>query len=215
MKNSSLAMRAARLGCATLVDAMGRVYSHRAHIPAMASPDPLRPLFGRAATISFLPYREDLTETGHDFKYYFYGALGEGAAAEHVLVLSSGGYSDVSHGGGTKLARADSIGLAGVLADGRLRDFDQLRDYGFATWCTGEAVRWGGDTVMPHTFGVAVEISGVCVNPGDYVYMDSAGGVVIPPASLRQVLAVAEDIVAEEAAAARDIRAENKPRQLK
>jgi regulator of RNase E activity RraA len=209
MKDDTLATRAARLGCATLVDAMGRVHGHRAHIPAMSSPDPLRPLFGRAATISYLPYREDLTETGRDFRHYFYGALGEGLAAEHVLVLSGGGYSDVSHGGGTKLARADSAGLAGVLADGRLRDFGQLRDYGFATWCTGEAVRWGGDTVMPHMFGVAVEVSGVCVNPGDYVYMDSAGGVVIPPASLQQVFAIAEDILAEEAAAARDIRAES------
>jgi regulator of RNase E activity RraA len=209
MKHDAQATTAARLGCATLVDAMGRVHGHRAHIPAMSSPDPLRPLFGRAATISFLPYREDLTETAHDFKYYFYGALGEGLPAEHVLVLSSGGYSDVSHGGGTKLARADSTGLAGVLADGRLRDFGQLRDYGFATWCTGEAVRWGGDTVMPHTFGVAVEVSGVCVSPGDYVYMDSAGGVVIPPGSLQEVFAIAEDISTEEAAAAGDIRAEN------
>uniref|UniRef100_UPI0027413AD7 RraA family protein n=1 Tax=Streptomyces sp. MK5 TaxID=3064253 RepID=UPI0027413AD7 len=209
MNNNTPATRAARLGCATLVDAMGRIHRHRAHIPAMSSPDPLRPLFGRAATISFLPYREDLTETDHDFKHYFYAALGQGRAAEHVLVLSSGGYPDVSHGGGTKLARADNIGLAGVLADGRLRDFDQLRDYRFATWCTGEAVHWGGDTVMPHTSGVAVEISGVCVNPGDYIYMDSAGGVVIPPASLQQIFAIAEDISADEAAAAKDIRAEN------
>ncbi|MFJ9539776.1 molybdenum cofactor biosysynthesis protein [Streptomyces sp. NPDC101225] len=78
----------------------------------------------------------------------------------------------------------------------------------FATWCRGEAVRWGGDTVMPYAFGEAVEISGVCVSPGDYVYMDSAGGVVIPPSSLHQVFAVAEDIYAEEADAATGIRSE-------
>ncbi|WP_331744921.1 hypothetical protein OG762_51280 (plasmid) [Streptomyces sp. NBC_01136] len=93
-----------------------------------------------------------------------------------VLVLSSGGYPDVSHGGGTKLSRGDGHGLAGVLADGRLRDFDQLRGYSFATWSRGEAVPRGGDTVMPHDFGITVEISGVCVNSGDYVYMDNAGG---------------------------------------
>ena len=208
MEDDAPAARAARLGCATLVDAVGQVHGHRAHIPAMSSPDPLRPLFGPAATISYLPYREDLGTAGHNFDHYFYGALGEGPAAGQVLVISSGGYPDVSHGGGTKLARADSAGLAGVLADGRLRDFGQLRDYGFATWCTGEAVRWGGDTVMPHAFGVAVEISGVCVAPGDYVYMDSAGGVVVPSASLDHVLALAEDIWAEEADAAIGIRAE-------
>ncbi|WP_427168886.1 RraA family protein (plasmid) [Streptomyces sp. C1-1] len=211
MEDDALAARAARLGCATLVDAVGRVHGHRAHIPAMSSPDPLRPLFGPVATISFLPFREDLAGTVRDFKHYFYGALGQRPAAGQVLVLSSGGYPEVSHGGGTKLARADSAGLAGVLADGRLRDFDQLREYSFATWCTGEAVRWGGDTIMPHAYGVAVEVCGVCVNPGDYIHMDSAGGVVIPPASLHHVLAIAKDISAEEAEAARTIRFENEP----
>ncbi|MEV0186058.1 RraA family protein [Streptomyces sp. NPDC050625] len=209
MEDDALAARAVRLGCATLVDAVGRVYGHRAHIAAMSSPDPLRPLFGRAATISFLPYREDLAGARRNFKHYFYGALGQRPASGQVLVLSSGGYPDVSHGGGTKLARAHSVGLAGVLADGRLRDFDQLRAYSFATWCTGEAVRWGGDTVMPHAFGVAVEVGGVCVSPGDYVHMDSAGGVVIPSASLHRVLDIAEDIAAEEADAADIISAES------
>ncbi|WCD94210.1 RraA family protein [Streptomyces sp. HUAS 31] len=209
MEDDALAARAACLGCATLVDAVGRVHGHRAHLPAMQSPDPLRPLFGPAATISFLPYREDLEEAGYDFKHYFYGALGRGPTAGQVLVLSSGGHPDVSHGGGTKLARAHSAGLAGVLADGRLRDFDQLRAYGFATWCMGEAVRWGGDTVMPHAYGVTVEVAGVCVSPGDYVHMDSAGGVVIPSASLHRVLDIAEDIAAEEAEAARIITAES------
>ncbi|MEU8831822.1 RraA family protein [Streptomyces sp900116325] len=209
MEDETLAAKSARLGCATLVDAIGRVHSHRVHIPSMASPDPSRTLFGRAATISFMPYREDLVEPGRDFRYFFYGALGGRAPAPgQVLVLSSGGYPDVSHGGGTKLSRADGHGLAGVLADGRLRDFDQLHGYSFATWCRGEAVRWGGDTVMPHAFGIAVEISGVCVNPGDYVYMDNAGGVVIPSASLHRVLDIAEEVTAEEAAAAKNIRAE-------
>lgn len=206
MEDESLAAKVARLGCATLVDAMGRIHSHRAHIPSMTSPDPGRPLFGSAATISYVPYREDLTAAGLDFGYFYRGAVGERPLAGQVLVLSSGGYPDVSHGGGTKLARADRSGLAGVLVDGRLRDFGQLRSYAFATWCRGEAVRWGGDTVMPHAFGVAVEIFGVCVEPGDYVYMDSAGGVVIPSASLHRVLSVAQEVAAEETEAEKGIR---------
>ncbi|MFD1276177.1 hypothetical protein ACFQ51_44345 [Streptomyces kaempferi] len=94
------------------------------------------------------------------------------------------------------------------MTDGRLRDFDQLRSYSFATWCRGEAVRWGGDMVMPYASRVAVEISGVCVSPGDYVYMDNAGGVVIPAASLDRVIAIAEDVATAEAGAARRIRAD-------
>jgi regulator of RNase E activity RraA len=209
MEDDALAARAARLGCATLVDAVGRVHGHRAHIPVMSSPDPLRPLSDPRPPSPTCPFRDDLAGTVRDFKHYFYGALGQEPAAGQVLVLSSGGHPEVSHGGGTKLARADGAGLAGVLADGRLRDFDQLRGYSFATWCTGEAVRWGGDTIMPVAYGVAVEICGVCVNPGDYVHMDSAGGVVIPSASLHRVFAIAEDISVEEAEAAGVIRGEN------
>ncbi|MEU8735343.1 RraA family protein [Streptomyces tendae] len=208
MEDEALAAKVARLGCATLVDALGRIHSHPAHIPSMTSPNPDRPLFGPAATISFMPYREDLGGPGLDFAHFYHEALKSTPLPGQVLVLSSGGHPDVSHGGGTKLSRADGSGIAGVLADGRLRDFGQLREYSFSTWCRGEAVRWGGDIVMPYACGVAVEVAGVCVTPGDYVYMDSAGGVVIPSANLRQVVAVAEEVAVEEAAAERGIRDE-------
>ena len=40
-------------------------------------------------------------------------------------------------------------GLAGVLTDGRLRDFDELAPYDFASYCAGEATRWGRGEVTP------------------------------------------------------------------
>ncbi|WP_314177850.1 RraA family protein [Streptomyces winkii] len=206
-----LAARAARLGSANLVDAMGRVHGHRAHVLALASPDPARPLFGPAVTLAYLPYRDDLPQSTEGFTELFYEAIGPSPSG-HVLVLSSGGYPDASHGGGTKLSRVAHHGLAGVLADGRLRDFGELRDHGFATWCRGEATRWGGDTVMPYAAGVAVEVAGVCVIPGDYVFADAAGAVVIPKASLDRVLRVAAEIEAEDAESASRIREERLPR---
>ena len=66
-----------------------------------------------------------------------------------MLVLASNGYTDVSMGGGTKLLRLQEHGCAGVLTDGRLRDFDELAGYDFAAYCSGEATRWGGDQVTP------------------------------------------------------------------
>jgi regulator of RNase E activity RraA len=121
-------------------------------------------------------------------------------------VLSNGGYPDVSHAGGMKLSRVDMHGLAGVLTDARVRDFDELRAYGFATWCRGEAVRWGGDTVMPYAANIAVEIGGVCVTPGDYVFVDSSGGVVIPAASLQQVFDMAHQVAKEDEDSLGEIR---------
>jgi regulator of RNase E activity RraA len=197
-----------RVACASLVDAMGRVHSHRAHILSLVSPAPRR-LFGPAATIAYLPYRDDLPQTHMGFGALFHEALGEGPAGA-VLVLSSGGYPDASHGGGMKLSRLQHTGAAGVLADGRLRDFNQLRDYPFATWCRGEATRWGGDTVMPFAANVAVEIGGVAVLPGDYVYADASGAVVIPRASLQRVIDEALSVEAEDARSLEEIATEHR-----
>lgn len=197
MDRTDLASEAERLGCAALVDAMGRIHGHRAHLLPMASPDPTVALFGPAVTIAYMPYRDDLASDG-GFGELFDKAIETDFAEPPVLVLSNGGYPDVSHGGGVKLARVAVHHLAGVLADGRLRDFDELRRDGFATWCRGEAVRWGGDVVMPYAANVTVEVGGVCVTPGDYVYVDSSGGVVIPSKSLRQVLDMAHQVASED-----------------
>jgi regulator of RNase E activity RraA len=195
-----------RVAAASLVDAMGRVHNHRAHILSLVSPAPRR-LFGPVATIAYVPYRDDLPQSELGFGPLFHQAVGESPAGT-VLVLSSGGYPDASHGGGTKLSRLQNTGAAGVLADGRLRDFDQLSDYTFATWCRGEATRWGGDTVMPFAAKVVVEICGVCVVPGDYVYADASGAVVIPRASLQRVIDEALSIEADDARSLEQIAAE-------
>ena len=192
---------------------MGRLHSHRAHFLALVSPNPARRLFGPAATIGFLPARSDLDEQP-DFADAFYRAVGHEPSGK-VLVLSSGGYPDASHAGGTKLSRVQNHGLAGVVSDGRLRDFDQLGGYDFATWCRGEATRWGGDTVMPYTANQPVALGGVCVMPGDYVYVDASGGGVIPAADLASVLIEAREVEVEDTAFADQIRTErpNTPRR--
>jgi regulator of RNase E activity RraA len=195
-----------RVACASLVDAMGRIHSHRAHILSLISPAPRR-LFGPVATIAYLPYRDDLPQTELGFGALFHQALGESAAGT-VLVLSSGGYPDASHGGGMKLSRLQNGGAAGVLADGRLRDFNQLAGYTFATWCRGEATRWGGDTVMPYAANVPVEIDGVSVIPGDYLYADTSGAVVIPQTSLQRVIDEALRVEAEDARSVEEIATE-------
>lgn len=196
------------LTCASIVDAMGRLYSHRAHLDGLVTPTPGRVLFGTAATIAYLPFRADLFEADrHAFAPLFYRAVGE-APAGKVLVLSSGGYPDVSHGGGTKLYRAETTRLAGILADGRLRDFAELRRCEFVTYCRGEATRAGTDTVVPFEADVPVEVGGVTIGPGDYVYVDSSGGVVIPAAGLANVLKEAREVEAADSQAREHILTE-------
>lgn len=196
------------LSCASLVDAMGRRHAHRCHVTSLTSPDPARMLFGPAATVAFLPYRDDRAAAERGFAALFYEAVGPEPSGK-ILVLSSGGYPDVSHAGATKLSRVRNHHLGGIVADGRLRDFEELAAFPVATWCRGEDVRWGGDIVTPVAADVPVEVGGVTVCPGDYVYADSAGVVVIPAASVVPVLQEAAEIERADRRASERIRHED------
>ena len=115
-------------------------------------------------------------------------------------MLASNGYTDTSMGGGTKLMRLHEWGCAGVLTDGRLRDFDELARYDFAAYCSGEATHWGGDRVTPFQANVPVVLDGAGVLPGSYMFADSSGAVVIPDRQVEEVLAEARKIEAADAA---------------
>lgn len=191
------------LTCADLTDAVGRRHRHRAHVTGLVSPTPERILFGRVATISFFPTcHAVLDPEQYNFGRLFHEAVeGSPAASGHtVLVMASNGHSSTSLAGGTKLSRAANVGLAGVLTDGRLRDFDELAEEPFVAWCSGEAVAWGGGEVTPFQANVPVVIEGVGVYPGQYIFCDSSGAIVIPDSDIDGVLEMAHRVRADDAA---------------
>jgi regulator of RNase E activity RraA len=183
---------------ADLVDSMGRLHRHRCHLLDLVTPTPGRRLFGPAVTISYFPTcSAALHPDRYNFGSLFLEAVGDQSAGK-VLVLASNGHPDISLAGGTKLSRGHNLELAGVLADGRLRDFDELAGYRFSTYCRGEATRWGGDVVTPFQANVPVVIDGVGIRPGDYIHADSSGAVAIPAAEVRSVLEGAVAVVRED-----------------
>jgi regulator of RNase E activity RraA len=188
----------AGLKTADLVDSMGRLHRHRCHILDLVSPTPGRVLFGPAVTISYFPSCSAAVDPErYNLQTLFYEAVGEEPEGK-VVVLASNGYTDVSMGGGTKLSRLQNHGCAGVLTDGRLRDFDELAGYDFAAYCSGEATKWGGGEVTPFQVNTPVVVSGVGVFPGQYVFADSSGAVVIPDTQVEQVIAGARAVEAED-----------------
>jgi 4-hydroxy-4-methyl-2-oxoglutarate aldolase len=197
------------LKTADLVDAMGRLHRHRCHLLDLVSPTPGRVLFGPAVTISYFPScSAALDPDRYNLENLFYEAVADEPEGK-VIVLASNGHPDVSMGGGTKLSRLQDHGCAGVITDGRLRDFDELAGYDFAAYCSGEATRWGGGEVTPFQANVPVVVSGVGVMPGQYVFADRAGAVVIPDAQLEDVIAGARSVEAEDTEFRQEIRRED------
>jgi regulator of RNase E activity RraA len=199
------------LTTADLVDAMGRLHRHRCHILDLVSPTPGRVLFGPAVTISYFPSCSALLDPDrYNLGNLFYEAVGDEPEGK-VVVLASNGYTDASMGGGTKLSRLQNHGCAGVITDGRLRDFDELAGYDFSAYCAGQATRWGGGEVTAFQANVPVVLSGVGVMPGQYVFADSSGAVVIPDGQLDEVIAGAREMNQEDARSMDEIRAERLP----
>lgn len=192
---------------ASLTDAMLRRYDHTSGVLDLSSPDPSRVLFGPALTIAYLPYRKDLASRAN-FARMFYQAIADEQATGAVLVMSSGGIPEASMGGGTKLSRLANHKMAGVLCDGRLRDYSELREYPFATYCRGEALRWGGDRVMPYAANIPVALAGITVAPGDYIYAYQTVALCIPAAGVDDILAEAYQIEQDDARFIERIRAE-------
>jgi 4-hydroxy-4-methyl-2-oxoglutarate aldolase len=191
-----------RVTCSAMVDAMSQRHAHPAHVLDLVSPTPGRVLFGRAVTVRYNPVRKDVQHPVHNnFASLFYRAIEAGGIGA-VLVLSNGGHPDSALGGGRKLSRLRHTGLAGVLADGRLRDFEALSGYAFATYCRGQTVRQGGNLIMPVEANVPVEIGGVGVLPGDWIYADATGAVVVPDGDIVGVLEDAAGFEERDAASA-------------
>lgn len=190
------------------VDAMGRLHGHRAHILDLVSPTPGRVLFGPAVTISYFPACEArLDPENYNFGRVFLEAAGDEPSGK-VVVLASNGHADTSLAGGTKLSRVENLGMAGVLADGRLRDFETLAGFGFATYCRGQTTKWGGDVVTPFQANVPVVVDGVGIWPGDYIHADQSGAVAIPADQIEEVIDGALAVMGEDAGFTKSIKEE-------
>jgi len=92
-----------------------------------------------------------------------------------------------------------------------LRDFDELATYDFASYCSGEATKWGGDEVTPFQANVPVVVSGVAVFPGFYVFADSSGAVVIPDGQVEDVIDGARPVESDDEGYRNEIGQERPP----
>ena len=202
------------LTAASLTDAVGRLCSHKAHILDLVSPTPARVLFGRAATIRYLPFREDIfDEELPSFARAFYEAV-TGDAEDTVLVLNNPAHPDTSIGGSVKFSRLNNHRLAGLITDARIRDFDELAGYRPVFYCGGEAAQAGSNALMPVAANVPVDLQGTTIVPGDYVFADRTAAVVIPAEHIHRVLELAHEIDRQDNLVLQTIRVEG-PRHIR
>jgi regulator of RNase E activity RraA len=131
----------------------------------------------------------------------------EAANPGDVIVVEQKSGVEAGSWGGILTLGAKLRGVAGVVADGPVRDIDEAKGLDFPVFARSCTARTARGRVVELASNEAVEIGAVTVNPGDYVIADGSGVAFIKPQDIERVLEAAEFIAAREAAMAQALRA--------
>jgi regulator of RNase E activity RraA len=104
-----------------------------------------------------------------------------------VLVIDAGGDLNNAVVGGILSFYAASIGIAGVVIDGALRDVAEIRERDFPVYARGVTHR-GPYKDGPGEINVPISVGGMVVNPGDVVVGDQDGLLSIPQQGLEALI---------------------------
>jgi regulator of RNase E activity RraA len=118
---------------------------------------------------------------------------------EDVIVVEQSTGIDAGCWGGILSRGAKEKGVAGVIAEGPVRDVDEAREIGFPVFCRGYTAFTARNRVYEDATDVPVEVGGFTVEPGFYVVCDASAAVFVAPIDIERVLAAAEDIARREA----------------
>lgn len=175
-------------------------------IDGVRSNQPGAHLVGRARTLRFVPFRPDLfAEFGGGFnaqKRAF-----DTLTAGDVLVIDARGERGTGTVGDILALRAQTLGAAGIVTDGGIRDFATVAGLRIPSFSAGPHPAVLGRRHVPWETDVTVACGGAAVQPGDVIVGDDDGVLVIPPPLVRELVADAieqereERFIAEQVAA--------------
>ncbi|NUX58934.1 RraA family protein [Paraburkholderia youngii] len=131
----------------------------------------------------------------------------EQADGENVIVIEQSSGVEAGCWGGLLSLAAKVRGVAGVVADGPVRDIDEAVAYELPVFSRSTTARTARGRVVEKGTNIPVQIGDVRVEAGDYVVADNSAAIFIRAADIEAVLEVAEMIVNKEAAMAKAILA--------
>ena len=115
-----------------------------------------------------------------------------------VLVIDGGGDLANAAVGGILSFYAASIGVAGLVIDGAIRDVAEIRERDFPVYARGVTHR-GPYKDGPGEINVPIAVGGMVVNPGDIVVGDQDGLLAIPQEGVEELIEKARAHLAAEA----------------
>ncbi len=146
---------------------------------------PLNPercrFIGPAFTIRYVPIREDFTDSASPVSpgSRLHGRLDK-IPAGSVVMLDMGGDDSSGAIGDVIAARMVALGVAGVVADGGMRDVSVIAGMALPVWCRAAAPPPSPRSLLAADMQQVIGCGGVMVEPDDIVVADANGVAVIP-----------------------------------
>ena len=186
-----IVQRLLALGAANVAGTLGTMGIRNPHIQGPTSWNRGKAIAGPALTLQFMPKREDLYGDGeyNDVERQLHRHVLYHVQPGDVVVVDARG--DVSAGvfGDMMSTYFKGRGGAGMVIDGCLRDYPNLKKLDLALWLRGWTPNFHTQTgLMPFAVNVPIACGGVTVIPGDIVVADDDGAVVVPIKLAEQVV---------------------------
>lgn len=178
------------------LDALGLAPGQAGFLPVWGHPR----IAGFAVTVQLEPYAPSPPGA------HIGATAAAGASSTDVIVVANDGRTDVSCWGGLLSLGATLNGVRGVVADGSCRDVNEARELGFPVFAKGRIPATARGRLQQRSTGEPVRMGNVTVAPGDLIFADETGVVVVPRAHAEEVLEEAQAIAGREEAIASDLR---------
>lgn len=204
--DDALVARIERVATATLSSLLRKRGIVNATIDGLRPSQPGTRMTGVARTLRYVPNREDLFRT-HGGGYNAQKRAVDSLRPGEVLVMDARGETRSGTLGDIIALRARTLGAAGIVTDGGVRDLAAVTEIGIPTYHSGAHPSVLGRWHVPWGVDETIACGGTTVQPGDVIVADDDGIVVIPPAIVRELVDEAEVQEAEEAFIARMVEA--------
>ena len=117
---------------------------------------------------------------------------------EGEIYIATGASLNYAIWGGLMSTRATHLKAAGAVLDGYVRDVGEILALGFPVFCRGVYAQDQGPRGKVIDYRTTIEIGGVIISPGDLVYGDDEGVLIIPTSIVDKVVTQALEKVRTE-----------------
>ncbi|MCG8502925.1 MAG: RraA family protein [Firmicutes bacterium] len=127
-------------------------------------------------------FGESLKDTNNPLMEKPFGIMFEAldSLKEDEVYICTGSSNPYALWGGLMSTRAIKLGAAGAVVNGYSRDTNEIEKLNFPTFSVGTYAQDQGPRGKVIDYNVPIEVDGIRINPGDIVYGDRDGVLIIP-----------------------------------